>query len=128
MTRLTVGGTLVRDGKILLGLRSKTKTYYPSVWDVFGGHIESGEAPETALVRELKEELGVDVETCHLLARTPEPDVEKYGVGMCYLFSIEEWSGEPENTSGEHDEIRWFSKTDLVEIKYTPFVVPKLYF
>lgn len=49
----------VRDGRLLLGLRSPHRCNRPSCWDTIGGHVEAGEALEAALVRELQEELGI---------------------------------------------------------------------
>lgn len=47
-----------QDGKYLMQLRDDLPTIaYPGVWGFFGGHIEPGEEPETALRRELEEEI-----------------------------------------------------------------------
>jgi len=49
-------------GEILLYLRDNIPTIpFPNHWDLFGGHIEEGETPERALVREVKEELDYDL-------------------------------------------------------------------
>jgi 8-oxo-dGTP diphosphatase len=48
--------------EILLYLRdNKPSIPFPHHWDLFGGHVEEGETPEQALVREVKEELGFDL-------------------------------------------------------------------
>ena len=50
------------ESKILLYLRDlKPGIPFPGYWDLFGGHIEIGETPETALVREIKEELNIQL-------------------------------------------------------------------
>ena len=52
----------LRDGnRVLLCHRSARRRWYPDVWDLPGGHVESGELPGRALVRELREELGITV-------------------------------------------------------------------
>lgn len=49
-------------GELLLYLRdNKTSIPFPDHWDLIGGHVEEGETPEQALVREVKEELDIDL-------------------------------------------------------------------
>ncbi|TMA06559.1 MAG: NUDIX domain-containing protein [Deltaproteobacteria bacterium] len=56
-----------RHDRLLIYLRdNKPEIPFPNHWDLFGGHVEEGEAPEEALVRELKEELGVDLKQWRL--------------------------------------------------------------
>jgi 8-oxo-dGTP diphosphatase len=49
-------------GEILLYLRdNKPGIPFPNHWDLIGGHMEEGETPEQALIREVKEELDIDL-------------------------------------------------------------------
>jgi 8-oxo-dGTP diphosphatase len=49
-------------GELLLALRdNKPGIPFPNHWDLIGGHVEDGETPEEALVREIKEELDIDI-------------------------------------------------------------------
>jgi 8-oxo-dGTP diphosphatase len=49
-------------GEFLLALRdNKSWIPFPNHWDLIGGHVEEGETPEEALVREVKEELDIDI-------------------------------------------------------------------
>jgi 8-oxo-dGTP diphosphatase len=49
-------------GEFLLALRdNKSWIPFPNHWDLIGGHVEEGETPEEALVREVKEELDIDL-------------------------------------------------------------------
>jgi 8-oxo-dGTP diphosphatase len=51
-----------RRGRLLVYLRDdKPDIPFPNHWDFFGSHVEEGETPEAALVREVKEEIGVDL-------------------------------------------------------------------
>lgn len=51
-----------RNNQLLIYLRDdKPEISFPNHWDLFGGHVEEEETPEQALVRELKEELNVDI-------------------------------------------------------------------
>jgi 8-oxo-dGTP pyrophosphatase MutT (NUDIX family) len=58
-----VVGLIVIDGtRYLMQLRSqKSGIFYPGHWGLFGGAVDSGEHADAALVRELREELGIDV-------------------------------------------------------------------
>jgi 8-oxo-dGTP diphosphatase len=77
MSHEVVAALIVQSQKILLGLRSATRVFYPDVWDMFGGHVEPGERHEETLVRELQEELGITptqwkyLETLTILLPTP---------------------------------------------------------
>ncbi len=47
-----------RDARLVIYLRdNKSEIPFPDHWDFFGGHLEAGETPEDALVREVEEEL-----------------------------------------------------------------------
>ena len=49
-----------RNGRLLIYLRdNKSDIPFPDHWDFFGGHLESEETPDQALVREVEEELGL---------------------------------------------------------------------
>ena len=59
MKHLVVAGALVGPRGVLLCHRTPRRLYYPDCWDLPGGHVEAGEKPHEALVRELREEVGV---------------------------------------------------------------------
>jgi 8-oxo-dGTP diphosphatase len=62
---------LYREGKLLMQLRDNIPTIlYPGLWGLFGGHMEAGETPEVAVVREIAEEIAYDL----------PPDFKKFGV------------------------------------------------
>lgn len=58
-----VAGLLRRDGQLLLCHRHPARANYPNVWDLPGGHIDPDESMADSLVRELDEELGIQIET-----------------------------------------------------------------
>src|SRR5512133_198794 len=99
---------------ILLGRRSATRTFYPGVWDVFGGHVEPGEQHDQTLIRELQEELGITPTEWRYLEKislspTSPPD-GGFDQVTVYLYLVTEWTGTPANLQlEEHSVIGWFS-------------------
>lgn len=62
---LTVLGVVVRpDGKFLITKRVMTKAWAPGWWEVSGGAVMAGEESKNAVIREVKEETGLDVSKC----------------------------------------------------------------
>jgi 8-oxo-dGTP diphosphatase len=109
-TRICAGGLLVRDNEILLARRSADRTFYPSVWDVLGGHCEPGETPADALVRELREEIGVTPRAFDEVTVLGEPDPAAHGEASYHIFAVTAWDGgEPRLRGSEHSELRWLS-------------------
>jgi 8-oxo-dGTP diphosphatase len=104
-----VTAALIEHERLLLGHRSAGRASYPSVLDLPGGHVELGEAPLDALVRELTEELGIRISppAAPPLARLHpfehEPSLE------LAIWVVTDWTGQVTNCAPtEHDELRWF--------------------
>ena len=92
---------------MLLCHRHPDREWYPNVWDVPGGHVEAGERRIDALVRELREELGIDIDAdtaVSVFAHSPTPDLD------VEFFAVAAWTGDVVNARpAEHDQIGWFS-------------------
>jgi 8-oxo-dGTP diphosphatase len=109
---ICVGAVLVREGRVLLGLRASGRAHFPGVWDLFGGHVCAGESSEEALVRELHEELGIKAGEWRLVAVADYAGaIESYEYRV---YAVTDWQGTPQNRQREeHEEIRWFSRQDI---------------
>ena len=60
--RAIYGFIFNQQGEVLLQKRSQTKKLWPGLWDITaGGHVLEGEFGEQALIREVKEELGIEI-------------------------------------------------------------------
>ncbi|NIX76277.1 NUDIX domain-containing protein [Microvirga terricola] len=105
------------EGRVLLGFRAEHKLSYPHFWDLFGGHVEEGEPIEQALVREFFEELGIVVTRFRRLGLSIEPKPEVNGPKTYHTFVIEAWKGKPENVSGEHTVIEWFTPAKALALE-----------
>jgi len=106
--RICAGGLLIRGDEMLLARRSPERLFYPGVWDVIGGHCEKDEAPGDALVREVKEEIGVTPRTVKEIAVLAEPHPAEHGEARYHIFLVTSWTGgEPRLRGSEHSELRW---------------------
>jgi len=109
---VVVAGALVRNGRVLLAHRSPGRRWYPDVWDLPGGHVEPGETSRQALVRELREELGVEVGESARVAELVVGDGDD-GLRLT-VHRVDRWDGDPVNRApDEHDELRWCAAAEL---------------
>lgn len=78
MTTIVAAAVLIDDGRVLLTRRG-VGTHLAGMWEFPGGKLEPGESPEAAVVRECREECGIEVEVVDILDvthhRYPEKDV-----------------------------------------------------
>ena len=114
---------LEKDGKILLSRRCNTG-YEDGNYQLPAGHVESGELPSEALVREMEEELGIAVSLEHIalvhVAYRLKHDATDNRAD--FFFRTATWSGEVENKEPEKcSDLSWFSPDALPE-NTTPHV------
>ncbi|GAB2878147.1 Nudix family hydrolase [Uliginosibacterium flavum] len=98
------------DGSFLLGQRAPD-TFYPGYWEFPGGKVEAGESPCEALLRELREELGIEVEVANPWL-TREHVYEHAHVHL-HFFEVPQWSGEP--NGHVHSALTW-QQADALEV------------
>ncbi|MFJ9074186.1 (deoxy)nucleoside triphosphate pyrophosphohydrolase [Streptomyces sp. NPDC102278] len=105
--RVVVGGALCRDGRLLAARRSAPPEL-AGRWELPGGKTEPGESVPEALVRELREELGVETEA---LERVPGEWPLRPGL-VLHVWTAGLLSGEPAPLE-DHDELRWLRPDEL---------------
>jgi 8-oxo-dGTP diphosphatase len=128
MTKICAAAVIVYDSKILLGKRAPGQLLYPDVWDLPGGHLEAGESPDQALIRELEEELGIVPTRFTQLDIFDELNPEKYGAHQYHVYLVTEWSGQIVNRqSQEHSEIRWVPLKAAHRLKLADPRYPRLF-
>ena len=86
-------------------------------WEFPGGKIESGETPEEALLREISEELSIDIAIDRHLT-TVDYDYPDFHLTMhCYLCHLKD---DIQPHLLEHEAARWLGKSELEEVKWLP--------
>lgn len=116
---VTAGAIVVSGGRVLLGRRSPHRRHGPGTWDVFGGHVESGETLEEALVRELQEEAGIVATGWTQVGVLNESRRGLAKLRQHHLFVVTAWTGEPAMHGDEHDAIGWFTHDELQALTLT---------
>jgi 8-oxo-dGTP diphosphatase len=105
------------DGRILLAQRPEGKAM-AGLWEFPGGKVDPGETPETALIRELAEELGIDVAASCLapftFASHSYPDFHL----LMPLYVCRKWTGIPQAREGQH--LRWVRPARLSDYPMPP--------
>lgn len=110
---LVVAAALIDEqGRVLIAQRPEGKSM-AGLWEFPGGKIEEGETPEYSLVRELKEELGIETrECCFSPIGFTSHSYESFHLLMP-LFVCRVWSGAP--VALEHQELCWVNPADLYD-------------
>ncbi|MEU4170607.1 (deoxy)nucleoside triphosphate pyrophosphohydrolase [Streptomyces sp. NPDC026665] len=117
---VVVAGALVRAGRLLAARRSAPPDL-AGRWELPGGKVEPGETPEHALVRELREELGIDTRA---LERVPGEWPLKPGyVLVVWAARLLPGSPEPEPLQ-DHDELRWLGSEEIWDVDWLDQDVP----
>ncbi|MFI1353900.1 (deoxy)nucleoside triphosphate pyrophosphohydrolase [Streptomyces sp. NPDC020898] len=117
---VVVGAALLRDGRLLAARRSAPPEL-AGRWELPGGKVEPGEAPEGALVRELREELGVDAEP---VERIPgEWPLRPPYVLWVWTARLPADSAEPKPLQ-DHDELRWLTPAEIWDVDWLDQDVP----
>jgi 8-oxo-dGTP diphosphatase len=106
------GGTsiILRNSKkeVLLFLRDNIPTIAcPNMWDLPGGHVEAGEAPEATIAREMLEEIETDVSACQPYSVYDFPD----RIEHIFLMDFETETGSI--TLHEGQRVQWFAEKDI---------------
>ena len=105
------------DGRVLIAERPAGKAM-AGLWEFPGGKVGAGETPEAALIRELKEELGIDVhDTCLAPLTFASHAYERFHLLMP-LYVCRVWKGIV--TPREGQRLRWVKPAALYDIPMPP--------
>ena len=109
-----VAAIIIKDGQVFATQRGYGE--WQGWWEFPGGKIEPGEAPEAALVREIREELNAEIAVGNLL-QTIDWDYPTFHLTMhCYLCTLTS-----DNLHlNEHTASAWLTKETLATVKWLP--------
>ena len=109
-----VAAIIIKDGKVFATQREYGE--FKGWWEFPGGKIESGECPQEALVREIREELDAEISVWELL-ETVEWDYTNFHLTMhCFVCSLTSESLH----LNEHEAAVWLTKVTLHSVKWLP--------
>ena len=109
------------DGRVLMAKRPEGKSL-AGLWEFPGGKVEEGERPEAALIRELKEELGIDVaESCLAPLTFASHAYDDFHLLMP-LYVCRRWKGIAQPLEGQ--ELKWLFTRDLRSLPMPPADIP----
>jgi len=115
-----VGAVIILDNSVLACRRAPFKSQ-AGLWEFPGGKVDSGETPESALRREIMEELGVPVVVEQFVGAGEFRLSDSIILLDCYRCVL---SGKTPVKSRDHDQLRWLSKEELQSVIWAPADIP----
>jgi len=109
------------DGRVLVAQRPEGKAM-AGLWEFPGGKVEPGESPETCLMRELEEELGLRTWASCLAPLTFASHAYERFHLLMPLFVCRRWDGTPSGREGQ--ALRWVRPAALRELEMPPADLP----
>jgi len=109
------------DGRVLLAQRPEGKSL-AGLWEFPGGKVEPGERPEEALIRELKEEIGIDTWSSCLAPLTFASHAYDDFHLLMPLFACRRWQGTPQPHEGQR--LAWVRPRDMGAYPMPPADLP----
>lgn len=110
---VVVAGALILDGSLLIAQRDRPPEL-AGLWELPGGKVAPGESESAALARELREELGVDVDVHGRIGA----DIELTETMTLKAYLVRRTGGPVE--ARDHRAIRWVTADELPEIAWVP--------
>lgn len=118
---LDVVAAVISDGGCILACRRAPEKNAAGKWEFPGGKIDPGESPEAALIREIDEELEVDITVGSLILDT---SMTVGAVQIRLRCFRAELAGERPTCSSDHDRLEWLEPRDLERLDWAEPDIP----
>jgi len=116
--KIVVAGVIHNNGKFLLLKRNSNEDIFPNKWELPSGKVEFGEDPNQSLIREIKEETGLEIKDFFPLKCThytiEKPDKKRHTIHIIYIINIPEVKNII--LTNEHDDYKWVNINDLKQL------------
>lgn len=124
MIQTVVIAIIKKGNKFLMTKRDsfdpEDKEFFPFVWQFPGGGLEFGETPEKTVKREMREEIGTEIEILKLVPKIFTETRHKWqGVFICYLCKLKDENAQI-ILNDEASEYNWFELKEIPELRLMP--------
>jgi 8-oxo-dGTP diphosphatase len=116
---IVTAAAIIRDGKVLIAQR-QPGSHMEYMWEFPGGKLEPDETPEECIIREIKEEMDIDIEAVDIYKVVKFNYEEKDILLLCYLCRIIKGDGK----ALECNDFRWVTKDELPGFDFVPADLP----
>ncbi len=97
--------------QVLLFLRDNISSIpYPNMWDLLGGHVEKNETPEQCIIREIKEEIDIELKNFQQYKIVDFDDRQEY----VFLKKVNLDINKLELTEGQ--QLKWFTRDEIKQL------------
>jgi len=116
---IVTAAAIIRDGKVLIAQRQQG-SHMEYKWEFPGGKLEPDETPEECIIREIKEEMDIDIEVDDIYKVVKFKYEEKDILLLCYLCRIIKGDGK----ALECNDFKWVTKDELPGFDFVPADLP----
>lgn len=111
-----------RDDKVLLMRRNDAKAYMPGKWDIPGGTLEAGEDPVETIIREVREETGINIRVNNIRYAYSNKVELPLRQTLQLVYDAEYISGDVTLNPREHTEYKWVREDEVAGYNLINFV------
>ncbi|MBD3354859.1 NUDIX domain-containing protein [Candidatus Woesearchaeota archaeon] len=116
MKNIIAMAVFIKDGKVLIEKRKKDEDNYAGLWAFPGGHKNKEEKIEETLLREMNEELNIDISSYKFIGTFENIDPTSKESYQHNAFLCDRWSGKITETE-EEEGIKWIEIEEIKELK-----------